>query len=353
MNSTPKLRIGARTSPLSRAQADWVAARLAEHGVASEFVGVTTKGDVDQRELTRIGGTGIFAAAVREALLAGTIDLAVHSLKDLPTAPEPGLRVAAVPEREDTRDVLVGLRLADLPADRTTRIGTGAPRRAAQLIDYGRTSGRPIEAVPVRGNVGTRIELVRSGRVDAVVLAAAGLRRLGLLPASTGSGHDELLVEGLPAELLAETVMLPAPGQGALGLEIAESLAPELVAVVEALNDPVAAVETRTERAFLARLEAGCTAPVGARAKVKSVHGKRHDLTLTAVVGGSLGSNPPGSIGDNTASIGEGSVLRVETDGPVEDAFDAPLRFASEAADRALIELRRTAQDSTRPARRG
>ncbi|GAB3744104.1 hydroxymethylbilane synthase [Microlunatus parietis] len=345
-----KLRLGARTSPLSRAQADWVAARLAEHGVETEFVGITTKGDVDQRELTRIGGTGIFAAAVREALLDGTIDLAVHSLKDLPTLPEPGLRVAAVPVREDTRDVLVGLRLADLNEDGPTRVGTGAPRRAAQLIDYGRTSGQPIEAVPIRGNVGTRIELVRSGKVDAVVLAAAGLRRLGLLDPT---GDQPLEVTGLPAELLAEEVMLPAPGQGALGLEVAESLAPDLAAAVAALNDPAAAVETRTERAFLARLEAGCTAPVGARAKVKSVHGKRHDLTLTAVVGGSLGSNPPRSIGDNTASIGEGSVLRVETDGSVDDSFDAPLRFATEAADRALIELRRTAQDSARQARRG
>ncbi|MFC7624599.1 hydroxymethylbilane synthase [Microlunatus sp. GCM10028923] len=338
-----KLRLGARTSPLSRAQADWVTARLAEHGVAVEFVGITTKGDVDRRDLAQIGGTGVFAAAVREALLAGTIDLAVHSLKDLPTLPEPGLRVAAVPEREDTRDVLVGLRLADLAADRPTRIGTGAPRRAAQLTEYGRVNDRPIETVPVRGNVGTRVDLVRSGRVDAVVLAAAGLRRLGLL---SGVGAEPLEVAGLPAELLPEEVMLPAPGQGALGLEIAESLAPELAAAVTALNDPVAALETRTERAFLARLEAGCTAPVGARAKVKSVHGKRHDLTLTAVVGGSLGSNPPESIGD-------GSVLRVETSGPVDDSFDVPLRFATEAADRALIELRRTAQDSARAARRG
>lgn len=342
------VRIGARTSPLSRAQADWVAARLAALGVDTEFVGVTTTGDVDRRELTQIGGTGIFAAKVREALLAGTIDLAVHSLKDLPTAPVPGLRVAAVPVREDPRDVLIGCRPADLtaPRDEPLRIGTGAPRRAIQLIDHVRSAGREVATVPIRGNVDTRVGLVRSGEVDAVVLAAAGLKRLGLLPDPVPAEHDGFEVSGLPAAILAEDLMLPAPGQGALALEIAETLTPELTAAIEAVNDPVAAAETRTERAFLARLEAGCTAPVGARAKVKSVHGKRLDLTLTAVIGRTLVSNPPESIGD-------GSVLRVETSGSVDDSFDELVRFASAVADRALDELRSTAQHSARRTRRG
>lgn len=327
------LKIGARGSPLSRAQADWVAGRLAEGGVGTEFVPITTTGDVDRRELTQIGGTGIFVTAVRDALLAGTIDLAVHSLKDLPTAPQPGLRIAAVPVREDPRDVLVGLRPDDLgtPRDRPLRIGTGAPRRAAQIIDYVSRLGQPVETVPIRGNVGTRVDKVRKGEVDAVVLAAAGLRRLGLLTADdlTDSGLE---ISGLPAGILPAEVMLPAPGQGALGLEISATLDARSVAAIEALNDPVTAAETRTERAFLARLEAGCTAPVGARAKVKSVHGKRLDLTLTAVIGRTLVSNPPESIGD-------GSVLRVETSGSVADNTDELLRFASEAADRALTEL--------------
>jgi hydroxymethylbilane synthase len=338
------IRIGARTSPLSRAQADWVAARLAEAGAETEFVGITTTGDVDRRELTQIGGTGIFAAKVREALLDGTIDLAVHSLKDLPTAPVPGLRVAAVPVREDSRDVLLGCRLADLtsPRERPLRVGTGAPRRAIQLVEHARAAGQEVETVSIRGNVDTRVGLVRSGDVDAVVLAAAGLNRLGLLK----TGDHGLEVSGLPAEILAEDVMLPAPGQGALALEIAESLSPEATAAIESVGDPIAAAETRTERAFLARLEAGCTAPVGARAKVKSVHGKRLDLTLTAVVGRSLVGNPPESIGD-------GSVLRVETSGSVDDSFDELLRFASAVADRALDELRSTAQHSARRTRRG
>ncbi|WP_152366142.1 hydroxymethylbilane synthase [Microlunatus speluncae] len=342
------IRIGARTSPLSRVQADWVAARLATLGVDTEFVGVTTTGDVDRRELTQIGGTGIFAAKVREALLDGTIDLAVHSLKDLPTAPVPGLRVAAVPTREDTRDVLIGCRLADLtePRDRPLRIGTGAPRRAIQLLDHARAAGQELETVPIRGNVDTRVGLVKDGKVDAVVLAAAGLRRLGLLSEAAPAETEGLEVSGLPAAILAEDLMLPAPGQGALALEIAETLGPEATAAIEAVNDPVAAAETRTERSFLARLEAGCTAPVGARAKVKSVHGKRLDLTLTAVIGRTLVSNPPESIGD-------GSVLRVETDGSVVDSFDELSRFASAVADRALDELRSTAQHSARRTRRG
>lgn len=344
MSDKTVIRIGARTSPLSRAQADWVAARLAEAGAETEFVGITTTGDVDRRELTQIGGTGIFAAKVREALLDGTIDLAVHSLKDLPTAPVPGLRVAAVPVREDSRDVLLGCRLTDLttPRERPLRVGTGAPRRAIQLVEHARAAGQEVETVPIRGNVDTRVGLVRSGDVDAVVLAAAGLNRLGLLK----TGDHGLEVSGLPAEILAEAVMLPAPGQGALALEIAESLGPEATAAIESVGDPIAAAETRTERAFLARLEAGCTAPVGARAKVKSVHGKRLDLTLTAVVGRSLVGNPPESIGD-------GSVLRVETSGSVDDSFDELLRFASAVADRALDELRSTAQHSARRTRRG
>jgi hydroxymethylbilane synthase len=318
------LRLGARRSPLARAQVDLVAALLAERGVRSTFVGVTTRGDVDRRQLTEIGGTGVFAGAVRDALRRGEIDVAVHSLKDLPTADDPDLEVAAVPAREDTRDVLVGLHLDEL--DGGVRIGTGAPRRALQLEDWARQHDRWIEVVPVRGNVDTRLDLVRSGTVHAVVLAAAGLRRLGYL------ADDGTAVRGVPAELLSLDTMLPAPGQGALALEVARSLDPALHAHVRGLDDHTAHVEAGVERAFLARLEAGCTAPVGARAVVKSVRGTTADLTLTAVIGRTLGSNL-------AAPLDSGPPLRLDVAGSSE----SPAEFGAIHADGVLTALRSSA----------
>jgi len=315
-STAPLLRLGARTSPLARAQVDLVAGLLAERGVASTFVGVTTRGDVDGRALTEIGGTGVFAGAVRDALRSGTIDVAVHSLKDLPTADDPDLEVVAVPTREDTRDVLVGRSLAEL--DGGVRIGTGAPRRALQLEDWARREGRRVEVVAVRGNVDTRLGLVRSGTVDAVVLAAAGLRRLGYLD----EGRDGATVRGLPAEVLGLDLMLPAPGQGALALEISRSLAPELREHVRSLDDVVTHAEARAERGFLARLEAGCTAPVGARAVVKSVRGTSLDLTLTAVIGRTLLSNL-------AAPADAGPPLRLEVEGLSENPRDFGATHAS------------------------
>ena len=317
----PVLRLGARTSPLARAQVDLVAALLAERGVRSTFVGVTTQGDVDRRQLTEIGGTGVFAAAVRDALRRGEIDVAVHSLKDLPTADDPDLEVVAVPRREDVRDVLVGLRLDEL--DGGVRIGTGAPRQALQLQDWARRRGRSVEVVPVRGNVDTRLDLVRSGTVHAVVLAAAGLRRLGYLAA------DGAEVRGVPAEVLELDTMLPAPGQGALALEVARTLDPALRAHVRGLDDAVAHAEAWAERGFLARLEAGCTAPVGARAVVKSVRGTSHDLTLTAVIGRTLGSNL-------AAPLDSGPPLRLDVAGSSE----SPAEFGASHADGVLAALR-------------
>jgi hydroxymethylbilane synthase len=165
------IRVGARTSPLARAQAELVAGLLSERGHETSFVGVTTAGDLDRRQLTVIGGTGVFVGAVRDALYNESIDLAVHSLKDLPTAAAPGLEMAAIPSREDTRDVLVGRRLHELGDDMT--VGTGAPRRALQLEDYAERHGIALKVVPIRGNVDTRIGLVRSGQLDAVVLATS------------------------------------------------------------------------------------------------------------------------------------------------------------------------------------
>lgn len=305
----PALRLGARTSPLARAQVDLVAGLLAARGVGSSFVGVTTRGDVDGRALTEIGGTGVFAGAVREALRRGTIDVAVHSLKDLPTADDPDLEVLAVPTREDTRDVLVGLTLDQL--DGGVRIGTGAPRRALQLEDWAGREGRRIDVVPIRGNVDTRLDLVRQGRVDAVVLAAAGLRRLGYLD----EGPDGAVVRGLRAEVLGLATMLPAPGQGALALEVSRGLARGLRAHVRALDDATTHAEALVERSFLARLEAGCTAPVGARAVVKSVRGTSVDLTLTAVIGRTLMSNV-------AAPADAGPPLRLDVQGLSENPRD-------------------------------
>ena len=321
---TAPLRLGARTSPLARAQVELVGAALTAHGVPWTFVGVTTQGDVDRRHLAEIGGTGLFVGAVREALRTGSIDVAVHSLKDLPTGAEVDLEMTAVPAREDTRDVLIGRRLADLGDG--VRIGTGSPRRAMQLHDWAARTGTALQVVPIRGNVDTRIGLAARGELDAVVLAAAGLRRLGhLTDGDPGSG---LVVRSLPAEILDHAVMLPAPGQGALALETSMALDGEARAEVAALDDPVAHAEVQAERGFLAALEAGCTAPVGSRAVVKSVRGTSTDLTLTAVIGRTLLSNL-------AEPLPADSVLRFEA----HDATSEPWDFGVYHAGRVLTGL--------------
>lgn len=257
------LRLGTRRSALATTQSGWVADLLRQGGHTVELVEVVTEGDVNHAPLTQIGGTGVFASALRQALRAGEVDLAVHSLKDLPVLPEPGLLVAAVPTREDPRDVLVardGLTLADLPAG--SRIGTGSPRRAAQLAAH-----RPdLHVEPIRGNVGSRIRRVTDGDLDAVVLAGAGMRRLGR--------HAEI------TDILPTDIMLPAPGQGALAVECRES-DPEVVAVLAALEDTATRTAVTAERAMLRALEAGCTAPVGALATID----EDDRLTLSAFAG--------------------------------------------------------------------
>jgi hydroxymethylbilane synthase len=326
------IRLGARRSPLARAQVALVSAALAERGVPSAFVGVTTRGDVDGRPLTEIGGTGVFVGAVRDALRAGSIDVAVHSLKDLPTALADDLEVVAIPEREDSRDVLIGCRLADLRDG--LRIGTGSPRRAMQLADWAARAGIALEVVPVRGNVDTRIARVSSGELDAVVLAAAGLRRLERLT----DVKVHTVVSSLPAEILDHSVMLPAPGQGALALEISRSLSIERRTAVAALDHPISRAESLAERGFLAALEAGCTAPVGTRVFVKSVRGTTLDLTLTAVIGRTLVSNlsePP-----NTDPV-----LRFEASGSSSDPED----FGAYQAGRVLTALPNPPRQAERP----
>lgn len=246
---TATLRLGTRRSALAMAQAHLVADAIqALTGGPVELIEITTHGDVSAEPLARIGGTGVFVSALRDAVLSGGVDLAVHSYKDLPTAPARGLVIAAVPAREDPRDVLVardGRKLADLPAGAV--VGTGSPRRAAQL----RATRPDLDIRPIRGNVDTRIRLVSSGDVDAVVLARAGLARLGRL--------DEV------AQVLDVDEMLPAPAQGALAVECASGT--DLAAHLAELDDPASRAAVEAERAVLAALEAGCSAPVGAYAE--------------------------------------------------------------------------------------
>jgi hydroxymethylbilane synthase len=268
MSRSP-LRLGTRKSPMAMAQSAIVAGLIEERtGIGVELVGLTSFGDVSQSHLTQIGGTGVFVSALRTCLLAGDIDVAVHSLKDLPTGDLPGITLAAVPARDDPRDALVGrdgAKLADLPAG--ARIGTGSPRRAAQL----RLLRPDIRPVPVRGNAGTRLAKVSSGEVDAVVLAYAGLARIGRLEVVT--------------EVFEPDAMLPAPGQGALAVECCDN-DPDLVSLLARVEDPAARAAVTAERAVLAELQAGCSAPVGAYAAATDI------VRLTALVMGDDGSPP-------------------------------------------------------------
>lgn len=275
MTASPRpVRIGARRSPLAVAQAEWVADRLRAAGHEAELVGIESHGDRDQRKLTEIGGTGVFAVAVREAVLDGTVDLAVHSLKDLPVAPAPGLVLVAVPAREDARDVIVGLPPEQWDDD--TVIGTGSPRRELQLAALAADRGVRPRFVAVRGNVDTRIDRVRRGEVHATVLAAAGLRRLGRLDA------DGTQVAGVPALVLPIATLLPAAGQAALALECRDDS--PVRGLAAALDDPATRAAVTAERRFLATLEAGCLAPVGAFAEVAAGN-DGEQLTLTVVTG--------------------------------------------------------------------
>lgn len=247
MTATRTLRVGTRGSALARRQTGLVVSAL---GGPAEIVPIITEGDRSSASMAQMGGTGVFVSALRTALLAGEIDVAVHSYKDLPTAAADGVVIAAVPPREDPRDALVardGLTLGELPAG--ARVGTGSPRRAAQL----RALGLGLEIVGLRGNVDTRLGKVATGELDAVVLAYAGLRRLDR--------------DAEVTEVLDPIQMLPAPAQGALAVECRASDA-DAIELLAALNSPDTATAVTAERAVLIALEAGCSAPVGALADV-------------------------------------------------------------------------------------
>ncbi|MGW8973141.1 hydroxymethylbilane synthase [Streptomyces platensis] len=280
-STTRALRLGTRRSKLAMAQSGQVAEAVhALTGRPVELVEITTYGDTSREHLAQIGGTGVFVSALRDALLAGEIDFAVHSLKDLPTAQPEDLTLAAIPVREDPRDALIardGLTFEQLTADedRVARIGTGSPRRMAQLNAWARSLGRRVETVPIRGNIDTRIGFVEKGELDAVVLAAAGLTRIGRIDEAT--------------QLLSPDVVLPAPGQGALAIECAAVNA-DLAARLAELDDPDTRAAVTAERSLLAALEAGCSAPVGALADLKRDEQAVTELHLRGVVGTTDGS---------------------------------------------------------------
>ena len=248
------IRVGTRGSALAVAQTTAIANRIATaSGAEVQIITVTTHGDTSREPLSSLGGTGVFASALRESLLADECDVVVHSFKDLPTAAYPGLRIGATPKRADARDVLCardGLTLTSLPQG--AQVGTGSPRRAAQL-----RSLRPdLDVVDIRGNVETRLNRVAKGDLDAVVLAAAGLSRLALL-------------ESVDGEYLELSDWPTAPGQGALALEVRDGKPDRaLTAALTTINHSTSQATVLAERLVLARLEAGCAAPIGAMAVI-------------------------------------------------------------------------------------
>jgi hydroxymethylbilane synthase len=278
-----------------------VIAELCRH---VEMVSVQTQGDLSSDAIHTLGGTGVFVTALRDALLRGEVDFAVHSYKDLPTAPADGLVIVAVPPRQDARDVLVardGLTLGELPSG--SRVGTGSPRRTAQLLAL----GLGLEIVPIRGNVDTRIRKVAEGAVDAVVLARAGLARLDRLAEIT--------------EVIDPLQMLPAPAQGALAIECRAD-DDELLELLASLDDPDTRAAVDAERALLAALEAGCTAPVGALADVAEGD-DGNELFLRGLVAAADGTD----------------MVRLSATGPTSDAKGVGSRLAAELLDLGAADL--------------
>lgn len=312
MNDTPrrapltKVRVGTRASVLARTQAGLIADQIAERlGVEVELVDVVTHGDTNRAPIHQLGGTGVFVSALRDALLDGKVDVAVHSLKDLPTYPEEGITLAAIPPREDPRDVLIardGLTLGELP--RGSVVATGSPRRGSQL----QALGLGLEIVGLRGNIDTRIGKVTSGEVDGVILARAGLARTGRL--------------GEVTETIDPIQMLPAPGQGALAVECRASDTELEAELNKQLEDPFTRAAVVAERAVLATLEGGCSAPIGTLAEVVE-DGDGHEVWIRAV-----------------ALSHDGAVhIRRSGSGPLAEAEDVGNRLAAGMLEEGAAEL--------------
>jgi hydroxymethylbilane synthase len=300
------LRIGTRGSVLALTQAGTVRDAIIAAGTPAELVVVHTAGDGSHAPVEQIG-VGVFTAALREALARGDVDVAVHSYKDLPTAPDGRITLAAVPVREDTRDALVardGMVLGELPAGST--VGTSAPRRVAQILALG------LGLVPLRGNIDSRLARVSSGELDAVVVARAGLSRVGRLAEVT--------------QALDPIDVLPAPAQGALAVECrADDLA--TTAVLATLDDPPSRATVDAERALLAALEAGCTAPVGAVAEI--VESLDDDGRVFEEM----------SLRGCAAALDGSEVLRASAVGPVSDAVALGRAVAAELLEMGAHDL--------------
>jgi hydroxymethylbilane synthase len=293
------LRIGSRGSHLALWQANYVANRLNQLGVATTIEIIKTTGDnLQSASLVRAGGKGLFTKEIEDALLAGQIDLAVHSLKDLPTENPPGLTIAAIPEREDPRDALLGTPLGQLP--RNARVGTSSNRRAAQLLVL-----RPdVEILPVRGNVDTRIRKLHEGQYDAILLAVAGLRRLGL-------DHEI-------AQIFSVQEICPPPGQGALAIQT--RCGDPAAVLCASLNHAETSAAVQCERAVLAALGGGCLLPVAAYSQVEN--DQLHVMAGVFAIDGSASLRTEGSgvadepfelgnrIGQELLSLGANEILR-------------------------------------------
>jgi hydroxymethylbilane synthase len=284
------LKLGTRGSPLALAQAAQVARQLRERcGRTAVLVTVATPGDESAAPIERLGTTGVFTTTLREALLRGAVDLVVHSGKDLPTAPIPGLRVVAFPAREDPRDALIwpgGTSLEALPPG--ARIGTGSPRRAALL----QAAGPGLQIVPVRGNVDTRLRKLADGEVDALVLAMAGLSRLKRLDAAVTP--------------LDPSLFMPAPAQGVLAVECrtGDSVTAAQLGLLDHAPTRAAAI---TERGFLAALDAGCSAPAGALAEVTGQPGAEPAVHVSGLIAAPDGSSVIRA--QMTGAAGDGETL--------------------------------------------
>ena len=304
------LRVGTRGSALARTQTQAVVDRL---GVAVEIVPIVTAGDRSTASLAQIGGTGVFVTGLRTALLNREIDVAVHSFKDLPTLPAEGLVVAAVPPREDPRDALVardGLTLGELPAGAV--IDTGSPRRAAQI----RALGLGLQVVAIRGNVDTRLAKVHTGELDGVVLALAGLRRLGRA--------------GEVSEILDPIQVLPAPAQGALAIECRVD-DDEACAVLGGIDHEDSRAAVAAERALLTALEAGCSAPVGGLAEVSEDETGVLEIFLRGSV----------------TAIDGGDAVRLSATGPVTDAEQVGRQLAADLLENGAQTLMGTSDGET------
>ncbi len=309
MTANP-IRVGTRGSVLATTQAGTVRDALIAAGHPAELVIISTSGDRSMAPVQTIG-VGVFTAELREALLDNRVDIAVHSYKDMPTAPEPGLTIAAVPPREDSRDALVardGMVLGELPAGST--VGTSAPRRVAQLLAL----GLGLDVVPLRGNLERRLSRVDTGELDAIILARAGLDR-------TDRTHRI-------TETLDPIQMLPAPAQGALALEC-RSAEEDMVALLAKLDHAPTHSAITAERAVLAELEAGCSAPVGALAAiVESTDADGNPIDELSIRG-------------CAAALDGSEVLRASRVGAVADAEALGRAVAAELIEMGAAELMR------------